>query len=100
LTRFHQQCNFHLLTRRRELLEIAKGSAARFPLQVKSLLQQGFAIRDRFLSQKITDHRLTVLLGRLLADFGKLLNASIGHAGNARQVIQHIRQATTERGLV
>ena len=49
LDAIHQQCNFHLLKRCCKLLEIARGSAACFPLQVKGLLLQGLSIRDRFL---------------------------------------------------
>ena len=41
----HQQCNFHLLTRCRELLEIADGGVASFPQQLKSLLLRGLSIR-------------------------------------------------------
>ncbi len=75
LEAIHQQCNFHLLTRCRELLEIAKGGAARSPLQVKSLLLQGLSIRDRFLSKEITERGLTILRGKLLASFEKVLSS-------------------------
>lgn len=40
--------------------------------------------RARFLSKEITDQGLTILRGKLLAAFGKLLTAAIRREGNAR----------------
>ena len=48
LQAIHQQCNAHLLNRCKELLEVARRGAARLPLAVKGLLQQGLAVRTRF----------------------------------------------------
>lgn len=43
----HQTCVGHLLRRCHTLLEGARGGARIFPLRVKSLLQEGLAIRDQ-----------------------------------------------------
>jgi len=42
----HQQCNTHILRRCKEMLEVAKGSAALFPGRIKSILQRALALRD------------------------------------------------------
>jgi hypothetical protein len=84
LDAIHQQCRFHLLTRCRKLLEIAKGVAACFPLQVKGLLLQCLSIRDRFLSKDITDQGLAIPRGKLHSAFGKLMDARLLHTSNAR----------------
>jgi transposase len=46
------------------MLETATGMAARFPRQVKELLQSGLALRDRFTAGKVTAHGLKVMAGR------------------------------------
>jgi transposase len=44
----HQQCLAHLLRRSGELLDAARGAAARFPRAVKALLQRALGFRDRY----------------------------------------------------
>ena len=61
----HQQCLAHLLKRCRELLETATAGAVRFPRAVKTLLQRGLAVRDRFLAGDITPRGLLSLQGKL-----------------------------------
>jgi transposase len=80
----HQQCVAHLLKRCRELLETATAGAVRFPRAVKSLLQRGLDVRDRFLAQAITPHGLASLRGRLTAELGRLVTPVKTHAGNER----------------
>lgn len=43
----HQTCLAHLLRRCKELLETATRGAVRFPRQIKAILQQALAVRDR-----------------------------------------------------
>jgi transposase len=80
----HQQCNAHLLNRCKELLEVARRGAARFPRTVKELLQQGLAARDRFERGEISGHGLRVLAGRLTAQLGRVAEGHFTHDGNRR----------------
>ncbi len=80
----HQQCVAHLLKRCRELLETAAAGAVRFPRAVKSLLQRGLDVRDRFLVQAIPPHGLASLRGRLTAELQRLVGPVKTHAGNER----------------
>jgi len=61
---FHQQCNARLTNRCNEMLETATRIATRFPAAVKYLLQRGLALRDRYLTDKVTEHGLLVMAGR------------------------------------
>jgi transposase len=80
----HQQCTAHLLRRCQELLETASGMAARFPRQVKALLQQGLRVRDRFLAGEATAHGLSVMAGRLREQMRQLVTPIKAHAANER----------------
>lgn len=80
----HQQCNAHLLSRCKELLEVARRGAARFPLAVKRLLQTGLAARDRFGEGDISPHGLRVIAGRLAAQLERLVDGRFTHNGNRR----------------
>lgn len=80
----HQQCLAHLLKRCRDLLEAATAGAVRFPRAVKTLLQRGLAVRDRFLAGDITPRGLRSLRSRLQAELLKLVAAVKQHAGNER----------------
>jgi transposase len=80
----HQQCNAHLLNRCKELLEVARRGAARLPLAVKGLLQQGLAVRDRFDEGEISRHGLSVAAGRLTAHLGRVVAGRFIHDGNRR----------------
>ena len=65
----HQSCAAHLIRRCRDLAAVASDAAAGFPLAVKQLLEEGLALRDRFLEQKISLHGLWTATGRLEADW-------------------------------
>jgi transposase len=80
----HQQCNTHLLHRCRELLELARGGAARFPQALKALLQKGLATRDRYEQGAISAHGLWVAAGRLTAQLDRLVQGRFTHPGNRR----------------
>jgi transposase len=84
LQAIHQQCNAHLLNRCKELLEVARRGAARFPLAVKGLLQQGLAVRDRFAAGEISPCGLRVSAGRLTARLKRVVSGRFTHEGNRR----------------
>jgi transposase len=44
----HQSCNQHLLRRCQDMAKVASPAAARFPLRVQALLEEGLALRDRY----------------------------------------------------
>jgi transposase len=50
----HQTCLAHLLRRAKEINESAVGGAVRFPRQVKAILQESLAVRDRRHAGQIT----------------------------------------------
>lgn len=61
----HGQCNQHLLRRCDHILEAATRGAVRFPRQVKALLQEGFAVRDRRDAGKISLAHATAIANKL-----------------------------------
>lgn len=80
----HQQCNAHLLTRCRHLLERATRGAVRFPRAIKKLLQDGLDLRDRRDAGQLSTHGLAVASGRLETRLDRLVHARLTHPGNAR----------------
>jgi transposase len=86
----HQSCVAHLIRRCRDMAEVATPAAARFPLAVQQLLEQGLALRDRYLSQKISLHGLWTATGRLEAKLDRLLGRSYQEPAN-RRLAKHLR---------
>lgn len=86
----HQSCAAHLIRRCRDLVEVATPAAARFPLAVKQLLEQGLALRDRYLEQQISLHGLWTATGRLEAKLDRLLARSYRDRANQR-LANHLR---------
>jgi len=80
----HQQCLAHLLERCNRLLEVATRGAVRFPRQIKKLLQDALALRDRFLGGQVSGHGLAVALGRLRSRLSGLLKWPRSNAANER----------------
>jgi transposase len=80
----HQSCVEHLLRRCRDMAEVATPAAARFPLAVKEVLQQGLGLRDRYLEQQISLHGLWTATGRLEAKLDRLLAQNQRERANAR----------------
>lgn len=78
----HQQCTNHLLKRCHELLAAAIGGAVRFPRQVKHLLKQGLAFRDRHENGEVSRHGLLVMAGRLKSQMLDLVFPVKTHPGN------------------
>jgi transposase len=86
----HQSCVAHLIRRCRDLIEVATPTAARFPAEVKELLEQGLRLRDRYLEQKITLHGLWTATGRLEAKLDRLLAKTYQGPAN-RRLANHLR---------
>ena len=86
----HQSCNSHLIVRCRKMAELATPSAARFPLQVKALLEQGLQLRDRYRESKISLHGLWTATGRLEAKLDRLLARGYRDPAN-RRLAKHLR---------
>jgi len=60
----HPSCLEHLIRRCREMTRMASAAAARFPLAVRRLLQQGLDLRDRYRQGSLSGHGLAVATGR------------------------------------
>ena len=54
----HPSCLEHLIRRCREMIRMASPAAARFPLAVRRLLQQGLDLRDRYRQGSLSGHGL------------------------------------------
>jgi len=87
----HQSCVAHLIRRCRDMATVATPSAVRFPLAVKQLLEQGLALRDRYLEQKISLHGLWTATGRLEAKLDRLLERTYREPAN-RRLANHLRR--------
>jgi transposase len=87
----HQTCLTHLIRRCKEMAEKATQAAARFPLQVKTLLQQALLLDHRYECQEVSPHGLAVATGRLEAAMDRLLNQTYHTASNKR-LAKHLRQ--------
>jgi len=86
----HQSCAAHLIRRCRDLAAVATPSAARFPLAVKQLLEEGLGLRDRYLEQKISLRGLWTATGRLEAKLDRLLARTYREPAN-RRLAKHLR---------
>jgi len=86
----HQSCAAHLIRRCRDLIQGSTPTAARFPLAVKEILEQGLCLLDRYLAQKITLHGLWTATGRLEAKLDRLLDKTYQDPAN-RRLAKHLR---------
>lgn len=87
---FHQSCLEHLIRRCREMIQIASPAAAQFPLAVKTLLQQGLRLRDRYQEGAVSPSGLAVATGRLEAQLDRLLDRHFRCPANQR-LAKHLR---------
>jgi len=87
---FHQSCVAHLLRRCRELAQVVPAGAARFPLQVGTLLEQALALRDRYGQGQISLHGLWTAAGRLESRLDGLLARPYRSASH-RRLAAHLR---------
>jgi len=85
----HQSCAAHLIRRCRDLIAVSTPTAARFPLAVKEILEQGLRLRDRYLEKKITLHGLWTATGRLEAKLDRLLTKTYQDPAN-RRLAKHL----------
>ena len=86
----HQSCVAHLIRRCRDLAAVATPAAARFPLAVKQLLEEGLALRDRYVEQQISLRGLWTATGRLEAKLDRLLARTYQDPAN-RRLAKHLR---------
>jgi transposase len=80
----HQQCLDHLRRRCKGLLETAVGGAAIFPRQVRQLLADALALRDRRDDGQLSPHGVAVAVGRLNSRLDRMLYWTKTHADNER----------------
>jgi transposase len=80
----HQQCLDHLRRRCKALLAVAVAGAARFPRQVRQLLLDALALRDRRDDGQLSPHGLAVAVGRLEARLDRMLCWTRTHPDNER----------------
>jgi transposase len=85
----HQSCIRHLLRRCEELIQMASPAAARFPLQVQTVLQQGLALAARYQKQEISLHGLWTATGRLEVKLDRVL-AHPGRDAAHRRFAKHL----------
>ena len=85
----HQSCNGHLIVRCRKMAEVATPAAARLPLRVKALLEQGLELRDRYKKKEISLHGLWTATGRLEAKLDRLLSRNYRHPANCK-LVKHL----------
>ena len=79
----------HLIRRCRDLAAVATPAAARFPLRVKALLEEGLALRDRYANQEISLHGLWTATGRLEVKLDRVLARTYHDAAN-RRLAKHL----------
>jgi hypothetical protein len=86
----HQSGAAHRIRRCRDWAAVATPAAARFPLAVKPLLEEGLALRARYLEQKISLRGLWTAPGRLEAKRDRLRARPYREPANRRWA-QHLR---------
>jgi hypothetical protein len=87
----HQSCISHLVRRCRDMTAVCSPAAARFPLQVKAILEKGLGLRDRNQKQEISCHGLWTATGRLEAELDRLLARTYQDSAN-RRLAKHLRR--------
>lgn len=85
----HQSCVSHLIRRCRDMAVVATPAAARFPLRVKALLEEGLALRDRYRHQDISLHGLWTATGRLEVKLDRVLARTYRDPAN-RRLAKHL----------
>jgi transposase len=85
----HQTCLAHLLRRCNEMLEKVTGSAARFPLAVKEILQSALEVRDQRDAGKISGEALEKAKEELTSQMDRRLSGQFTNPDNQR-LAQHL----------
>src|ERR1019366_9534061 len=86
----HQSCVAHLIRRCRDMAAVATPAAARFPLAVKQLLEEGLALRHRYVEQQISLRGLWTAARRLEDKLDRLLARTYQDPAN-RRLAKHLR---------
>lgn len=86
---FHQTCLAHLLRRCREMIEVGGRRAARFPQQVRGILQSALALRQRRDQGQIGEPGLAIARGQLESQMDRLL-ATRPRAPQNRRLANHL----------
>ena len=87
----HQSCIAHLVRRCRDMTAVCSPTAARFPLQVKAILEKGLGLRNRYQKQAISRHGLWTATGRLETELDRLLARTYQDSAN-RRLAKHLRR--------
>ena len=87
----HQSCISHLIRRCRDMLEVCSPAAAHFPLAVKTILEKGLVLRDRYHRGELSTHGLWTATGRLEAELDRILERSHRDPANQR-LSKHLRR--------
>lgn len=92
---FHQSCLRHLLSRCREMIEVAGPQAAEFPRRVQVILKAALSLRDRHDQGWIRERGLAVARGRLESRLDRELDRGWRSPANRRLAahLQRERQA-------
>jgi transposase len=90
-----QTCLAHLLRRCGEMQEVATGSAAQFPSEVKSVLQKALAVRDRRDAKQISLQGVRIGQGLVQARMRRLLAQEQTEPAN-RRLAKHLRRHENE----
>jgi hypothetical protein len=88
----HQSCISHLIRRCRDMLEVCSPAAAHFPLAVKTILEKGLTLRDRYNRVELSTHGLWTTTGRLEAELDRLLSRSYRDPANQRLANHLLRE--------
>jgi transposase len=86
----HQSCNAHLLRRCRRLLDSLPAMHLGFPQEVRRVLKNGLALRDRRDQGLLSPHGLLVAAGRIGAQMDRALAMEPTHDEN-RKLRNHLR---------
>jgi transposase len=85
----HQSCISHLLRRCRDLAAISSPAAARLPLAVQAILEEGLALRDGYQKKEISPHGLWTATGRLESKLDRVLLRRYRDPAN-RRLVNHL----------
>ena len=85
----HQSCISHLIRRCRDLAAISSPAAARLPLAVQAILEEGLALRDRYPKKEISPHGLWTATGRLESKLDRVLLRRYRDPAN-RRLVNHL----------
>lgn len=92
LQAFHQTCLRHLLSRCREMIEVASQPAAEFPRRVQVILQAALSLRDRRDQGQMSEHGLAVARGQLEARLDRELDRPWRSPANRRLAAHLLRE--------